>query len=120
MMDKLSPQRLQVRFRLRSHFKEIGQLAAGEITALCARRDRAADRAFSDFTQALAVVGFHARRKASGAVDVFRFDRRVVGFGPLPGRFFPQGVVIRGRRDEGLAFFAFEPAAGNHVSSPYL
>lgn len=58
---------------------------------------------------------FGAINAASGAVDHVRQDRYPVALCPQGGGFFPQGVVVCDCCDSGIAFFAAQSAAADHL-----
>jgi len=71
-------------------------------------------RAPADFAESLAIKALHFVGDATRAIDVFRFDRNEVRFGPFFGHLGPERVVVFKGRYESLTFLTIQTAIRKH------
>ena len=64
---------------------------------------------FTDVTIAFGMNKFDTIGSATRAIDMLRFDVRVVLFGPFPGDFLPLSVIILPGSNICLTFFTIQP-----------
>jgi hypothetical protein len=111
---------IQSNFGLRSQGKKAVQFITGIFITVGAGRDGFFPAAFPNIADVAVAEEFPFRRQASIAIDIFRFNLRLIHLRPFRCDLFPLFVIILASGNERGAFGAIESAKSNHFLHGFL